>query len=211
MLVKEGHGTELGETAVNGLKPLVLIKRDLATRELKAPPAAEIPGAAPLPTQLRAAVAGTLAWDDDELRPRGPSCWAAGLRPWPEPATGQRGPAGEERSRRLPRVLQCSATCGVGAIWRTVRCSTGSDDGCATANKPVPARRCSLRPCSAWRVGNWSKVKRRVAGREHPKKPTGKWLRGCLPCGWSIACARGGLCPHGSQRQRGKIGTCHRV
>ncbi|KFZ64335.1 A disintegrin and metalloproteinase with thrombospondin motifs 7, partial [Antrostomus carolinensis] len=55
---------------------------------------------------------------------------------------------------------ECSVTCGVGAIWRTVRCSTGSDDGCAEVSKPVPARRCSLRPCSSWRVGNWSKVKR---------------------------------------------------
>ncbi|NXS45123.1 ATS7 metalloproteinase, partial [Balaeniceps rex] len=55
---------------------------------------------------------------------------------------------------------ECSATCGVGAIWRTVRCSTGSDDGCAAENKPVPARRCSLRPCSSWRVGNWSKCSR---------------------------------------------------
>ncbi|XP_055573055.1 A disintegrin and metalloproteinase with thrombospondin motifs 7 [Falco cherrug] len=59
---------------------------------------------------------------------------------------------------------ECSATCGVGAIWRTVRCSTGSDDGCATANKPVPARRCSLRPCSSWRVGNWSKCSRSCGG-----------------------------------------------
>uniref|UniRef100_A0A8C8A9E6 ADAM metallopeptidase with thrombospondin type 1 motif 7 n=1 Tax=Otus sunia TaxID=257818 RepID=A0A8C8A9E6_9STRI len=63
-----------------------------------------------------------------------------------------------------PHVLQCSATCGVGAIWRTVRCSTGSDDGCAAANKPVPARRCSLRPCSSWRVGNWSKCSRSCGG-----------------------------------------------
>ncbi|NXL62869.1 ATS7 metalloproteinase, partial [Chordeiles acutipennis] len=55
---------------------------------------------------------------------------------------------------------ECSVTCGVGAIWRTVRCSTGSDDGCAEVNKPVPARRCSLRPCSSWRVGNWSKCSR---------------------------------------------------
>ncbi|NWS74286.1 ATS7 metalloproteinase, partial [Crotophaga sulcirostris] len=59
---------------------------------------------------------------------------------------------------------ECSATCGVGAIWRTVRCSTGSDDGCAAANKPVPARRCSLRPCSSWRVGNWSKCSRNCGG-----------------------------------------------
>ncbi|KAM6059259.1 A disintegrin and metalloproteinase with thrombospondin motifs 7 isoform 1-T1 [Theristicus caerulescens] len=59
---------------------------------------------------------------------------------------------------------ECSATCGVGAIWRTVRCSTGSDDGCAAANKPVPARRCSLRPCSSWHVGNWSKCSRSCGG-----------------------------------------------
>ncbi|XP_009956984.1 PREDICTED: A disintegrin and metalloproteinase with thrombospondin motifs 7-like, partial [Leptosomus discolor] len=59
---------------------------------------------------------------------------------------------------------ECSATCGVGAIWRTVRCSSGSDDGCAAANKPVPARRCSLRPCSSWRVGNWSKCSRSCGG-----------------------------------------------
>uniref|UniRef100_A0A663MYE2 ADAM metallopeptidase with thrombospondin type 1 motif 7 n=1 Tax=Athene cunicularia TaxID=194338 RepID=A0A663MYE2_ATHCN len=59
---------------------------------------------------------------------------------------------------------ECSATCGVGAIWRTVRCSTGTDDGCAAANKPVPARRCLLRPCSSWRVGNWSKCSRSCGG-----------------------------------------------
>ncbi|KFM08308.1 A disintegrin and metalloproteinase with thrombospondin motifs 7, partial [Aptenodytes forsteri] len=59
---------------------------------------------------------------------------------------------------------ECSATCGVGAIWRTVRCSTGSDDSCAAANKPVPARRCSLRPCSSWRMGNWSKCSRSCGG-----------------------------------------------
>ncbi|NWW86983.1 ATS7 metalloproteinase, partial [Rhynochetos jubatus] len=59
---------------------------------------------------------------------------------------------------------ECSATCGVGAIWRSVRCSTGSDDGCAAADKPVPARRCSLRPCSSWRVGDWSKCSRSCGG-----------------------------------------------
>uniref|UniRef100_A0A8C3LHV3 ADAM metallopeptidase with thrombospondin type 1 motif 7 n=1 Tax=Chrysolophus pictus TaxID=9089 RepID=A0A8C3LHV3_CHRPC len=52
---------------------------------------------------------------------------------------------------------ECSATCGVGAIWRSVRCSTGTEEHCSAASKPVPARRCSLRPCSSWRVGNWSK------------------------------------------------------
>ncbi|XP_064013869.1 A disintegrin and metalloproteinase with thrombospondin motifs 7 isoform X1 [Pogoniulus pusillus] len=59
---------------------------------------------------------------------------------------------------------ECSATCGVGAVWRSVRCSSGSDGACAAADKPVPARRCSLRPCSSWRVGNWSKCSRSCGG-----------------------------------------------
>ncbi|NXD28382.1 ATS7 metalloproteinase, partial [Spelaeornis formosus] len=59
---------------------------------------------------------------------------------------------------------ECSATCGVGAVWRPVRCSSGSDSACAEADRPVPARRCSLRPCSAWRVGTWSKCSRSCGG-----------------------------------------------
>ncbi|NXI71696.1 ATS7 metalloproteinase, partial [Anseranas semipalmata] len=59
---------------------------------------------------------------------------------------------------------ECSATCGVGAIWRSVRCSTGTEHHCAAASKPVPARRCSLRPCSSWRVGNWSKCSKNCGG-----------------------------------------------
>ncbi|NXL25514.1 ATS7 metalloproteinase, partial [Setophaga kirtlandii] len=55
---------------------------------------------------------------------------------------------------------ECSATCGLGAVWRSVRCSSGTDGGCPVADRPVPARRCSLRPCSAWRVGTWSKCSR---------------------------------------------------
>uniref|UniRef100_A0A8C3N6Y0 Uncharacterized protein n=1 Tax=Geospiza parvula TaxID=87175 RepID=A0A8C3N6Y0_GEOPR len=61
-------------------------------------------------------------------------------------------------------VLQCSATCGLGAVWRSVRCSSGTDGGCPAADRPVPARRCSLRPCSAWRVGTWSKCSRSCGG-----------------------------------------------
>ncbi|XP_067827399.1 A disintegrin and metalloproteinase with thrombospondin motifs 7-like isoform X2 [Heptranchias perlo] len=52
---------------------------------------------------------------------------------------------------------ECSTTCGMGAIWRAVHCSTGSDSNCDRTKRPVPARRCYIRPCSAWRVGNWSK------------------------------------------------------
>ncbi|NWZ92049.1 ATS7 metalloproteinase, partial [Nesospiza acunhae] len=59
---------------------------------------------------------------------------------------------------------ECSATCGLGAVWRSVRCSSGTDGGCPAADRPVPARRCSLRPCSAWRVGTWSKCSRSCGG-----------------------------------------------
>uniref|UniRef100_A0A8D0L0W6 ADAM metallopeptidase with thrombospondin type 1 motif 7 n=1 Tax=Sphenodon punctatus TaxID=8508 RepID=A0A8D0L0W6_SPHPU len=61
-------------------------------------------------------------------------------------------------------VFQCSTPCGLGAIWRTVRCSTGKEDDCTNAKKPIPARRCYLRPCSSWRVGNWSKCSQNCGG-----------------------------------------------
>ncbi|XP_037766043.1 A disintegrin and metalloproteinase with thrombospondin motifs 7 isoform X8 [Chelonia mydas] len=59
---------------------------------------------------------------------------------------------------------ECSTTCGLGASWRTVHCSTGKDEDCVAANKPVPARRCYLRPCSSWRIGNWSKCSKNCGG-----------------------------------------------
>ncbi|XP_077137963.1 A disintegrin and metalloproteinase with thrombospondin motifs 12 [Ranitomeya variabilis] len=52
---------------------------------------------------------------------------------------------------------ECSTTCGVGAYWRPVVCSTGDGDDCGGVKKPDPARRCHLRPCAYWRSGNWSK------------------------------------------------------
>ncbi|KAK6476962.1 A disintegrin and metalloproteinase with thrombospondin motifs 7-like [Huso huso] len=51
----------------------------------------------------------------------------------------------------------CSTSCGLGAIWRTVQCSSLRDTDCDITKKPAPARRCYLRPCSAWRVGEWGK------------------------------------------------------
>ncbi|TRY98459.1 hypothetical protein DNTS_017514, partial [Danionella cerebrum] len=51
----------------------------------------------------------------------------------------------------------CSTSCGLGAIWRSVYCSTGNESHCDIATRPVPARRCYLRPCSAWKIGEWSK------------------------------------------------------
>lgn len=54
---------------------------------------------------------------------------------------------------------QCSTTCGLGAIWRTLACSTGSQSDCDPAKRPAPAQRCYLRPCSTWKIGEWSKVR----------------------------------------------------
>ncbi|XP_026071704.1 A disintegrin and metalloproteinase with thrombospondin motifs 7-like [Carassius auratus] len=51
----------------------------------------------------------------------------------------------------------CSTSCGLGAIWRSVSCSTGDEYDCDLPTRPVPARRCYLRPCSAWKIGDWSK------------------------------------------------------
>ncbi|XP_046527820.1 A disintegrin and metalloproteinase with thrombospondin motifs 12 isoform X3 [Equus quagga] len=52
---------------------------------------------------------------------------------------------------------ECSTTCGLGAYWRHVECSTHLDSDCAAIQRPDPAKRCHLRPCAGWKVGNWSK------------------------------------------------------
>ncbi|XP_031812624.1 A disintegrin and metalloproteinase with thrombospondin motifs 7 [Sarcophilus harrisii] len=72
------------------------------------------------------------------------------------------GPGGA--SWEVGNWSECSTTCGLGAIWRAVQCSTGREEDCVPTSKPVPARRCYLRPCSAWRVGNWSKCSRNCGG-----------------------------------------------
>uniref|UniRef100_A0A8C0ZZG6 A disintegrin and metalloproteinase with thrombospondin motifs 7 n=1 Tax=Castor canadensis TaxID=51338 RepID=A0A8C0ZZG6_CASCN len=59
---------------------------------------------------------------------------------------------------------QCSTTCGLGAVWRLVRCSSGRDEDCALEGRPQPARRCHLQPCAAWHMGNWSKCSRNCGG-----------------------------------------------
>ncbi|KAI1900196.1 hypothetical protein AGOR_G00047520 [Albula goreensis] len=52
---------------------------------------------------------------------------------------------------------ECSTSCGLGAVWRTVVCSTSQESDCANIKRPEPARRCHLRPCATWHSGNWSK------------------------------------------------------
>ncbi|XP_059123046.1 A disintegrin and metalloproteinase with thrombospondin motifs 7 isoform X3 [Peromyscus eremicus] len=100
---------------------------------------------------------------------------------------------------------QCSTTCGLGAIWRLVRCSSGRDEDCTPSSRPQPARHCHLRPCAAWRTGNWSKCSRNCGGgsstrdvqcvdkrdlrplrpfhcQPGPTKPSTRQLCGTQPC-----------------------------
>uniref|UniRef100_A0A8C7ZYV5 ADAM metallopeptidase with thrombospondin type 1 motif 7 n=1 Tax=Oryzias sinensis TaxID=183150 RepID=A0A8C7ZYV5_9TELE len=58
----------------------------------------------------------------------------------------------------------CSTSCGLGAVWRAVTCSTGKDSDCHSSKKPPPARQCYLRPCSMWKVGEWSKCSKNCEG-----------------------------------------------
>uniref|UniRef100_A0A667ZEZ3 ADAM metallopeptidase with thrombospondin type 1 motif 7 n=1 Tax=Myripristis murdjan TaxID=586833 RepID=A0A667ZEZ3_9TELE len=58
----------------------------------------------------------------------------------------------------------CSTSCGLGAIWRALSCSTGSESDCDPTKRPVPARRCYLRPCSTWKMGEWSKCSKNCGG-----------------------------------------------
>ncbi|ERE81444.1 A disintegrin and metalloproteinase with thrombospondin motif 12 [Cricetulus griseus] len=59
---------------------------------------------------------------------------------------------------------KCSTTCGLGAYWRSVECSTGMNADCAAIQRPDPAKKCHLRPCAGWRVGNWSQCSRNCSG-----------------------------------------------
>ncbi|XP_015335838.1 A disintegrin and metalloproteinase with thrombospondin motifs 7 [Marmota marmota marmota] len=86
-----------------------------------------------------------------------------------EPTVAEEGsPAGlmptRNASWQVGNWSQCSTTCGLGAVWRLVHCSSGRDEDCAPAGRPQPARRCHLRPCAAWHTGNWSKCSRSCGG-----------------------------------------------
>ncbi|XP_055010786.1 A disintegrin and metalloproteinase with thrombospondin motifs 7 [Boleophthalmus pectinirostris] len=58
----------------------------------------------------------------------------------------------------------CSTSCGLGAVWRSLSCSTGSEVDCDPAKRPAPAQRCYLRPCSTWNLGPWTKCSRACGG-----------------------------------------------
>ncbi|XP_053451044.1 A disintegrin and metalloproteinase with thrombospondin motifs 7 [Nycticebus coucang] len=72
--------------------------------------------------------------------------------------------AARNASWQVGNWSQCSTTCGLGAAWRPVRCSSGREEDCIPAGRPQPARRCHLRPCAAWHPGNWSKCSRSCGG-----------------------------------------------
>ncbi|XP_069736177.1 A disintegrin and metalloproteinase with thrombospondin motifs 12 isoform X2 [Phaenicophaeus curvirostris] len=59
---------------------------------------------------------------------------------------------------------ECSTTCGLGAFWRHVECSSGNTSHCQHIKKPDPARKCYLRPCASWKTGNWSKCSANCSG-----------------------------------------------
>ncbi|XP_078533403.1 A disintegrin and metalloproteinase with thrombospondin motifs 12 isoform X2 [Lissotriton helveticus] len=59
---------------------------------------------------------------------------------------------------------ECSTTCGLGAVWRDVYCSTMNSSHCQHVKKPDPARTCHLRPCAVWKIANWSKCSANCGG-----------------------------------------------
>ncbi|XP_060047193.1 A disintegrin and metalloproteinase with thrombospondin motifs 12 isoform X2 [Erinaceus europaeus] len=59
---------------------------------------------------------------------------------------------------------KCSTTCGMGAYWRSVVCSTRVDSDCKALQRPDVTKRCHLHPCASWKVGNWSKCSRSCGG-----------------------------------------------
>uniref|UniRef100_A0A7N8XXX7 ADAM metallopeptidase with thrombospondin type 1 motif, 12 n=1 Tax=Mastacembelus armatus TaxID=205130 RepID=A0A7N8XXX7_9TELE len=105
-------------------------------------------------------------------RAKKPSFRSKGSRPKTQnqqPESPKSSSATQVLIRKYPICLQCSTTCGIGAIWRTVTCSSGNDEDCAKMKKPEPARTCHLQPCATWQSGSWSKCPGTcaVAGRRY--------------------------------------------
>lgn len=127
-----------------------------------APPAASLPDArpGPAPRDLQTpAVPG-------EHEPGAPSPLSpAGVRPSDSSSiVSEAPPPTRNASWEVGDWSQCSTTCGLGASWRVVRCSSGREEDCAPEGRPQPARRCHLRPCATWHAGNWSKCSRGCGG-----------------------------------------------
>ncbi|KAL0620090.1 A disintegrin and metalloproteinase with thrombospondin motifs 7 [Plecturocebus cupreus] len=112
---------------------------------------------------LSSGLLSTPAWDGPANSRRAPE-----TQP-PAPRLTEAGPpvdplAARNASWQAGNWSECSTTCGLGAVWRPVRCSSGRDEECTPAGRPQPARRCHLRPCAPWHSGNWSKCSRSCGG-----------------------------------------------
>ncbi|XP_031201513.1 A disintegrin and metalloproteinase with thrombospondin motifs 7 isoform X2 [Mastomys coucha] len=116
------------------------------------PEGTQSPGLLPRPTLETQ----TNSSKDPEVQPLQPSLEEDGVPADLLPA--------KNASWQVGNWSQCSTTCGLGAIWRLVRCSSGKDKDCTLSSRPQPARHCHLRPCAAWRAGNWSKCSRNCGG-----------------------------------------------
>ncbi|XP_063044253.1 A disintegrin and metalloproteinase with thrombospondin motifs 7 isoform X2 [Engraulis encrasicolus] len=88
----------------------------------------------------------------------------------PPPVPSEPATSTKMHKWRIGKWSSCSTSCGLGAVWRIVLCSSGVDSDCDPQNKPIPARRCYLRPCSAWRLGEWSKCSRNCGGGERERE-----------------------------------------
>ncbi|XP_076982869.1 A disintegrin and metalloproteinase with thrombospondin motifs 7 [Tamandua tetradactyla] len=87
----------------------------------------------------------------------------------PDPGLAEEGPladplVAQKASWEVGNWSQCSTTCGLGAAWRSVHCSSGREEDCPLPGRPQPARRCHLRPCATWHTGTWSKCSRSCGG-----------------------------------------------
>ncbi|XP_070689623.1 A disintegrin and metalloproteinase with thrombospondin motifs 12-like [Pempheris klunzingeri] len=122
--------------------------------------------------------------DSSSTRAKKPSSWSKGSRPKSQNQRSQNpvSSSTSDKSNLLAREpvskdifwvvgnwSECSTTCGIGAIWRTVACSSQNYVDCANMKRPEPARTCHLQPCATWQSGNWSKCPDScaVVGRRH--------------------------------------------
>ncbi|XP_060035540.1 A disintegrin and metalloproteinase with thrombospondin motifs 7 [Erinaceus europaeus] len=141
--------------------------QDLAVTPVGSGPGTWVPALAPgAPEQGRSQPPGPeqLATPEGSSPPssRPPEAWPL------SPSLAEEGPPGLQppgsASWEVGAWSQCSATCGLGAMWRPVHCSSSREDDCPAARRPQPARHCHLRPCATWLAGNWSKCSRGCGG-----------------------------------------------
>uniref|UniRef100_A0A3B3ZM05 Peptidase M12B domain-containing protein n=1 Tax=Periophthalmus magnuspinnatus TaxID=409849 RepID=A0A3B3ZM05_9GOBI len=106
--------------------------------------------------QYPTATAATVVTEPELREYATPATWFLSLSPSKAPQTNAYWVPGNWSA--------CSTSCGLGAVWRSMSCSTGSEEDCDPAKRPAPAQRCYLRPCSTWNLGPWSKCSQSCGG-----------------------------------------------